>query len=315
MSNPLDYNGRMNTKNSSWCLRTATMGAKGTGPLTARRRSEAMAWRFAEGGRVSAKRRRLGHGENGVWREAAAGWSASEGVIAHGSLPTGPATHYPDLRGTRGVDTRPSWGQGCVREGLGTRQSFENGLPIHRPARASGTAKRGQSFGFHRLHSASIGFGGVLFLFTGLARVEGAHGRSADGVLADCHYAHCYYLGVSRPVSEYLGVSRLFREYFFRVLSDGCLHTATMRTGLDRRDGEKWPIWHGFWNALHRHASVCIAFFGGCFFVFPHGAPRGRVLADGHQRICMAADLGLRRGEGLHRTSRVVGRQPVLKHA
>ncbi|MDB6066698.1 MAG: hypothetical protein JWR26_2906 [Pedosphaera sp.] len=43
MSNPLDYKRGMNTKNSSWCLRTATMGAKGTGPLTARLRSEATA--------------------------------------------------------------------------------------------------------------------------------------------------------------------------------------------------------------------------------------------------------------------------------
>ena len=46
---PLVITGGMNTKKSSWCLRTATIEARKTGPLTARRRSEAMAWRFAGG--------------------------------------------------------------------------------------------------------------------------------------------------------------------------------------------------------------------------------------------------------------------------
>ncbi|MDB6065804.1 MAG: hypothetical protein JWR26_2012 [Pedosphaera sp.] len=40
---PLFITGGMNIQNSSWCLRTATMGAKGTGPFTARRRSESPA--------------------------------------------------------------------------------------------------------------------------------------------------------------------------------------------------------------------------------------------------------------------------------
>jgi hypothetical protein len=60
----------MNVKNSSWCLRTApatqsqelrgtgTIGARKTGPLTARHRSRrAMAWHFAEANEVSATRR------------------------------------------------------------------------------------------------------------------------------------------------------------------------------------------------------------------------------------------------------------------
>jgi hypothetical protein len=51
---------------------------------------------------------------------------------------------------------------------------FRKGVPIIRPARASGTAKRGPSFGFRRLPSPSVGLGGGLIFF--------------HGVLADCHH-------------------------------------------------------------------------------------------------------------------------------
>ena len=73
----------------------------------ARRRSEAMAWRFAEGGGVSAKRRhgfaplgtRLASACNGLYRIFRA-YIRFPGSLRTATMHTAPATQNPELRGT-----------------------------------------------------------------------------------------------------------------------------------------------------------------------------------------------------------------------
>jgi hypothetical protein len=128
-----------------------------------------------------------------------------------GCLRTGPAAQNPELRGTRGT-------MGVFAHG----HSWERSLGC-------------QSFASHRLYSDLFGFIRLFLVcfFVVLACGLPPWGWGTGAVRCKWErrvgvLVHGHYLGVSRPISAYLGVSRLF-GYFFSC--PWCLHTATTRTG------------------------------------------------------------------------------------